>query len=580
VKNEDCLTVAEVLARTGMTRDQLNLLRKQEYVSTIGSLKGERKVWVYPSAQLPKLKRMAELMRGGMKPQAAAQRADEEIALGHLSRNIPKTVDLRPDVEGREVGRLLSALYRSRAGKLEDLQARLRLWIDIFSAQLKASASPPPPPDNPTLSDYLAWALAGFESLDFPQVRTLAQVLDVHPLLVDPLFSQVEDDKDWLALDQKQFVPVGDSRDRSYGSHVQYHLPSVRLGGTDAMFALVAFESEGESCTHTHPGDELVLCLEGELTVRLQSSGNIALRPFDYVHFDSDQEHLLRNESTDQPAKVLIVRFYQIDKESPSTRELVRQIIAEEPGSQELLARVAPWLPKPGPTANHTAQTMVQDRIGFGKFLTNLRDLAGDSLDQTASRLAEATPELSRSRARELVEGYERGSVEVAEGDLRTIADSYGVNEFLFHSYLSQAVPGAVVVRGLFPRFLEEEFRRNDASPDASALRHHHRAGAARPRRFHTCESSPRLRGEHRTRRPYPRPVPGRQPGGRRLAREQSDPDVLEREKAPGGKRPQRPRDVHCDSLLGAVGTARVGRVRRRAKDRPPETKSPTSRPV
>jgi quercetin dioxygenase-like cupin family protein len=192
------------------------------------------------------------------------------------------------------------------------------------------------------------------KSLTFGEMRELAEAIGIHRIMLDPLLSKpVREDCLVLRLpttttpirkpsDQTEEPPHcarGDfgttaSRDPHdpmglahsedhYGSLTVYGVPSKKLADTDAAFVFLYLAPGGQSTSHHHPGDELILLLHGTVSVAFEDSGlTCELTKGSFAHFYAEQNHSVVNTSSAE-AQLFIIRFYQFDVQH--TRQAMRQ---------------------------------------------------------------------------------------------------------------------------------------------------------------------------------------------------------------------------------------------------------------
>jgi len=86
---------------------------------------------------------------------------------------------------------------------------------------------------------------------------------------------------------------------------------------TETVVTVVAFPPGAESTWHIHPGaQELVFGLQGKLTLEIDGKGTKSIGAGETSLVPADVAHTVRNETTGEPAKILVV-YSRSDKNSP-----------------------------------------------------------------------------------------------------------------------------------------------------------------------------------------------------------------------------------------------------------------------
>ncbi len=270
----------------------------------------------------------------------------------------------------------------------------------------------------------------GVQDLD-----AIGELFDISSLLLDPLLSESVSG-DSLTLDfNRDFSMIHRSKRR--GKEATYLTPHRRLEGTDAAFVRLMLPSKGESDKHEHPGDEIIWVESGEIELQFELSGiNVTLRESDLVHFYAEHRHKVVAK---KPARCFIIRFYQIGSEN--TRQFLWQALeAMLSGSDggrftTLKNEARAWIHEILPTYRKE-NGEVNDLLGLARFLLRWRDFHRQSDDDRGPIDETAVTKLENAL--------------LGAGDqacLRDVAQSYGVKEFLLHSYRARAVPGLIVLR-------------------------------------------------------------------------------------------------------------------------------------
>lgn len=116
-----------------------------------------------------------------------------------------------------------------------------------------------------------------------------------------------------------------------------YLTPQLRLEGTDTALVVCklagrkAGSAPSQSNHHFHPGDEITVVLKGEVEFYLDSMGVVQrLREFDYIHFEAEHPHVVRNTS-DKEAIFISIRILRILDESTRLRfwSVIKDAVAD-----------------------------------------------------------------------------------------------------------------------------------------------------------------------------------------------------------------------------------------------------------
>lgn len=113
---------------------------------------------------------------------------------------------------------------------------------------------------------------------------------------------------DWLELSDLLGYP-----DPSLDEGVQYHVPKRSLACSDVSIAWLVLDSGHITPVHAHPGWELLVPLDGQLTVEFpgkESSASVTSASDRILIFRSDSDHVVCNTTT-RPANVLVLRCYE-----------------------------------------------------------------------------------------------------------------------------------------------------------------------------------------------------------------------------------------------------------------------------
>jgi quercetin dioxygenase-like cupin family protein len=270
----------------------------------------------------------------------------------------------------------------------------------------------------------------GVEDLD-----AIGDLFGISSLLLDPLLSEPVTGKS-LTLDfEKDFSTI--PRKKPRGKDAIYFTAHRRLQGTDAAFVRLQLFRNGESDNHEHPGDEMIWIESGEVELQFELSGvNITLRDHDLVHFYAEHRHKVIAR---KPAKCFIIRFYQIGAEN--TRQFLWRALegflsgADDAKYAALRNEAKAWIHEILPTYRKEGRE-INDLLGLERFLVQWADF-----DTESGVKQDRVDEKTRSKLEAALLGS-AGHI-----SLKDVAQEYGVEEFLLHSYRARAVPGLIVLR-------------------------------------------------------------------------------------------------------------------------------------
>ena len=436
--------------------------------------KSTRPIYAYTQAQLRKIERMAQLVREGYGGRRASEMADEELLLADGDRShtvLPSAVpQLRDWVDGAELARLFEALCLRNGMAMVEINNTLRKWLSGQpDSEWRTAKDIIDKQEGDT--ELLLLDVLSNHKLDFVQVRNLAETFKIHVLLLDPLFSHaVEAEGVALSLN-RDFVPIGDARDKRYGRGVQYKIPWKRLADTDAVLAFLDLPPQTKSDVHSHLGDEFLFVISGEVVIAFEDTEvSTTLGQGDYIHYYAEQTHAAANVTLN-PAELFIVRFYQLRTEGTrqGIKRAVDDAVSEAPslaGKTKIPPALVPWLramssiPVPiggVPTEsewsrkpNEQRPRLVKDTAGLGRFLEEVRVMRAHSSYKMVCDASGESAEYHRQ--------LENGIAEVPCADLCNIAEWYGVQEMLLHNYICPAFPHVVAVRGLTSPSISKDF--------------------------------------------------------------------------------------------------------------------------
>ena len=459
------LKPGEVIRRTGIGRHTLRVWRDQAYIKPVetSAKSGLRPAYVYPQGEVRKIERMAQLVEEGYSARRASEIVDKELFSGRgklRSKTVQEMVipRLRDCVDGTELARLFEALCLRREITPVKVNDTLREWLG-GQPDSEWSGAKDIMEKHRHSTEILLLEVFKNRKVDFIQFRKLAETFKIHVLLLDPLFSHaVRGDGVVLSMN-RDFVPVGDSRDKRYGQGVQYKIPWRRLATSDAVITLLELPPRTKSDVHSHIGDEFLFVLKGEVVITFEDTEvSTRVGQGDFIQYYAEQTHSASNP-TDDSAELFIIRFYQLRTEG--TRQGIKKAVDEAvsrsrslPERQEVSASLLPWLramsstplpiggehPETAPARKEQPEFM-QDKSGLGRFLEEVRVMRFGASYSEVCRTSGESEQFHRR--------LEKGIEEVPRKKLPSFAAAYDVREMLLHNFLYPAFPHVVVVRGL-----------------------------------------------------------------------------------------------------------------------------------
>lgn len=166
------------------------------------------------------------------------------------------------------------------------------------------------------------------------------------------------------------------------GRLASYRFPWNCLASGNAFFVQLILERKGLSDQHSHPGLEFMVCIRGDVEIRMHSSGiRCRMQRGDYVHFLSDQEHSVVNLGRGR-AKLLIMRF--MDQEGGPTmrvrafaEDFTRKLAhPDRKGAKTMYVQeVRPWIRQmvsgPGGALN-VGDWRLRDPVGLARYIEAL----------------------------------------------------------------------------------------------------------------------------------------------------------------------------------------------------------------
>jgi quercetin dioxygenase-like cupin family protein len=91
--------------------------------------------------------------------------------------------------------------------------------------------------------------------------------------------------------------------------------------GKEVLMLTVTYPAAGASLPHRHDAQVFVYVLEGTLTMQVQGSPAVTLKPGETFYEGPDDVHVVSaNSSTSKPAKILVVMIK--DKRNPVSRSI------------------------------------------------------------------------------------------------------------------------------------------------------------------------------------------------------------------------------------------------------------------
>lgn len=295
-------SAADVSSLVGLAPNTLQNWMRLYLEEELGApRRGERRR-AYSRRHVAVLQRMKQFCDQGMKPGPASRVALRELMMGVLGGDLSRTRRLRDYAAGEDVHRMVGAL--ASRDSLEERLQHLPLWASIYLCADRAARFQTGP-------DALD-PLLGIDRISYRAVRALSEWLNIHALMVDPLFSHPDDE--WARLSvERDFVGVGDPRDANFGKNAEYSVALNKLARSDAAIGVLKLAGGGSSDRHEHPGTELLFGLSGH--VRLQLDGHVPteIGEGDLAFYRSERLHVVENSSDSIPAQALIIRFYDLE---------------------------------------------------------------------------------------------------------------------------------------------------------------------------------------------------------------------------------------------------------------------------
>ncbi|MHC4742008.1 MAG: cupin domain-containing protein [Planctomycetota bacterium] len=314
-----------------------------------------------------------------------------------------------------------------------------------------------------------------------PSVLPLARAYGLSPVMFDPLMSRVVDDDFLLHRPGDNDIERFDRGDADfYGSGMTYRIPRTRLQkAQNIAFVDLEIEPAGESKSHFHPGDELLIVEAGPIEVWLEDTGlRVSVKKGEFIHLDAGQLHKVVNP-TNEKAKVFLIRFSQF--RSGTRAQLFREVGDSKP-SEKIVSRLfkemktsvwpVTWkgereedereedeskkpvevFDRRGFWVDRSASPVeVFDRRGLGNFLRLVCAAGGGSAGHLPLSLDKL---VDRAKQLKWGEKYNRskfarlhhGQMRVMKSELPELAKIYDVSSMLLYDFLFPAFRYAVVV--------------------------------------------------------------------------------------------------------------------------------------
>ena len=361
-------------------------------------------------------------------------------------------------IDPRAFGQFLRNMCEAGPLNRNQLDRQVKLWADGSDIPINLQ---PDSEFQSLLTQLGNWG--DRPRLSFHEMRGLCKHLEIHPIMLDPLLAE-EKVEDCLGLNLGEFIVPPPAGDETYGQNALYAVQPKRQQGTDVNLVYVRLNPSGRSDIHHHPGDEIILPLEGEVEIRLHDSGmRVELRAGQMVHFHSEQTHSVLNKSDKSPAFLLILRFYQIDvnlavQPPPSRQQMRRDLRGRFGENSSLTSAVKGWVlqslaARGGKTGDQNETIVIRDQCGLARLIrlmeypseVALQDfLATQSGHQRRVRKADVRYDTLEAFLTEL----ETRDLQLPATFLTELAHVFkNVYDLLFLRFLFPGVPGAVVFR-------------------------------------------------------------------------------------------------------------------------------------
>ena len=279
----------------------------------------------------------------------------------------------------------------------------------------------------------------------------LAEAYGLPRLMLDPLRVPSTDVKCFTPRCDS-LVALGVEGGDEYGESVRYLAPPEKLEGTtEAAFVLLQIEPGGRSQIHAHPGDELLLVLEGTIEARLDTSGlAVRLSAGDYLHFYAEQRHGVTNPLS-RRAQVLVIRFYQIERSGTRDEHIrqIRQTRHDRNVTRRVFREMVAMLTPTDLREVELSTGEVRDRSGLGRLLQLLTTerFRGAGQQLSVRQLSDRMRRQKRPRTASKIDRMHHGQAAVSADELELIADVYGTEPLLLYEFLYPAFRPTIAVQ-------------------------------------------------------------------------------------------------------------------------------------
>jgi len=340
-----------------------------------------------------------------------------------------------------------------------------------LAAMLEAEVSQSPVKAlQPILENAVEFETNAYSRLEFSpdEFELLARAYRIPRLMLDPLIAEwrrvpcVVSRHDGDGNDLTK-IPVSRFSKSTYGQNANYRVPAQRLfGTTDLGIVLLELKSGGRSDTHSHPGDEFMYVMDGEIEVQMEETGlSVRVRQGEFIHFYAEQRHAAWNPSN-ETARVFVIRFYAlVDSEDPE-REVYAKTIAQpykewssgfaHRVSTEMGLSLMRYRDKVHSYTGDTTDELpseVEDRIGLGRLLelSTKGKHNKDGINISLSSLAASSRNRSLNYSRSKFDRIHQGRSPVPTNELKELASVYELEPVLLYHYLASSHRSAISVR-------------------------------------------------------------------------------------------------------------------------------------
>lgn len=351
----------------------------------------------------------------------------------------------RVQVLKRDLANILRWMRRVTGDSSADVAARMQ---QVLTAHKMSPESVLPVTARVFLSrgvDAVEDSGEGTIELGYSDLTFLSESYTVHRLLLDPVLTRPSQD---LCLVQsfRDFLEIGEESDPKFGERSIYRIPRRKPANSDSIAVVdLTIEAGGKSDSHWHAGEELIFLLHGAVEVLFQDVGLRAkLSTNDYLHFYSEHQHCVLNESRDS-AHLFIVRF----RPSTNRLEFLRELESPRP-SVQLIHRAFQELRKvisPKVEAVNPWSFTISDRVGLGQFLRLLASegFRGPKGRLTLDSILEKCKGTKYTRSK--IHRIMRGTSPVELHDLHLLSRIFECEPVLLYDFLIPTHRPAVVVR-------------------------------------------------------------------------------------------------------------------------------------